>query len=77
MNTLQFKTLEARWGDSDLSGGGSILLADRAFVEVRGQSNVLDIYDLQHALFGAPEDIEPADDSEKVFPDIPIPMPLS
>ena len=74
MKALQFKTLEARWGDSDLSGGGSILLTDRPFVEVHGQSNVLDIYDLQHALFGAPEDIEPADDSAKVFPDTPIPM---
>jgi hypothetical protein len=76
MNTLQINALEARWGDSDLTGGGSVFFTDRLFFEVQGRSNLLDIYDLQHAVFGAPEDLEPEDDAHKMFSDAPIPMRL-
>ena len=37
---------------------------------------MLDIYDLQHALFGAPTDMKSRDDPKKVIPDTPIPMQL-
>ncbi len=76
LNTINIQDLEARWGDSDLAGNGKVLLIDRPFIEVHGHSNLLDIYDLQHALFGAPEDIEPEDDGTKVFPDTPVPMDM-
>ncbi len=76
LNTLHINNLAARWGDSDLSGDGSVFLDDRLLIEVQGKSNLLDIYDLQYALFGSPEDIEPEDDLDKVFTDKPIPLHL-
>lgn len=76
LNSIEIENLQAHWGDSDLSGRGSVVLDDRPHIEVHGQSGVLDIYDLQHALFGAPADLEPEDDSVKVFSDAPIPMHL-
>ena len=76
LDTLHIRNLDARWGDSDLTGGGSVFLTDRPFIEVHGRSKLLDVYDLQHALFGAPEDEEPGDDLDKVFSDAPIPIEL-
>jgi hypothetical protein len=73
-NTLLFRSLTASWGDSDVTGEGKVILGERPFVEIRGRSEILDIYDLQHALFGEQVDEEPADDRKKIFPDTPIPM---
>ena len=75
-DTLHIDQLKATWGVSDLDGEGSIYLQERPYIEVRGKSEVLDIYDLQRALFGLPEDEDPEDDAEKFFGDAPIPMHL-
>ncbi len=72
LNAIEIRSLQAHWGNSDLSGSGRVLLGERPFVEVRGRSTLLDVYDLQQALFGAAVDEEPEDDASSVFPDIPI-----
>lgn len=64
--------LDARWGESDLTGNGSINLSGKPKVRVKGRSEILDVIDLQHAVFGTPEDEDPADDRDRVIPDITI-----
>ena len=73
-SSLDVQALEASWGVSDLTGSGRILLGERPYFEILGRSKVLDIHDLQQALFGAPADEDPTDDARKVFPDTPIPL---
>ena len=69
---IRVTELEANWGDSDLSATGSISLTDRPRLVLDGRSKTMNVADLQKAIFGELEDVDPADDLVRVFPDTPI-----
>ncbi len=71
-NAINVSQLEARWGNSDLSAHGSLSLAEKPVVVLRGTSSLMNLVDLQRAFFGEAKDVKPEDDGEKVFPDTPI-----
>ena len=56
----------------DSTATGSINLKGKPVIVLQGTSRTLIIDDLQKAIFGEPEEIEPADDSSRVIPDIPV-----
>ncbi|MEM8768882.1 MAG: AsmA-like C-terminal region-containing protein [Pseudomonadota bacterium] len=74
MNTLNVTQAEAKWGESDLILSGSVDLTEKPFIALTGRSSTMILVDLQRALFGDPEDLEPEDDSARLFPDTPIPV---
>ncbi len=74
MDALNVTQAEANWGDSDLVLSGNIDLTDKPFFTLKGRSSTMILVDLQKALFGEREDIEPEDDLVRFFPDSPLPM---
>ncbi len=73
-DAISVSHLEAAWGDSDLTASGSISLSGKPAVVLTGRSANMNLIDLQKAIFGEPEDMDPSDDLQRVFPDTPIPV---
>lgn len=74
LNSISVNSLDARWGDSDIQASGTVDLTGKPKVVLRGRSSKLILVDLQQAIFGEQEDIDPTDDATRIFPDTPIPI---
>lgn len=72
---IRIHGLEASWGESDLTGQGSLDLTGKPSFVLEGSSSILQVSDIQEAVFGEIES-SPAETATRLIPDTPIPLDI-